>query len=171
MSLKPNEEAFARAMAGGASGADAYAAIHPRASRKTATERASRWARNDKVRTRIAELRAGMADAQAQRDADVAGDVATKLKVALLTTQERRSLIAARVRRADITDAGLARLLYLDAQLAGELVDRAEHTQDGDIPARTPLPRLNLPAIFFEPRILPPERVSNSNGNGTAARA
>ena len=160
--LKPNEEAFARAMACGSSGADAYAAIHPRANRKTATERASRWARNDKVRTRIAELRAAVSNAQAQRDADVAGDVATKLEVALLTTQERRSLIATRVRRVDITDAGLARLLHLDAQLAGELVDRAEPAKGLDRPSSdfTPI-RINLPAIFAEPRILPPERASN----------
>ena len=82
--LKPKHEAFAHAIAAGTAGADAYSALHPKANRKTATEKASRWARDGNIRARIAELRSALSDAQAKRDAEVAQDVASKLTVTLL---------------------------------------------------------------------------------------
>lgn len=151
--LPPKHEAFARAIAGGTAGADAYSDLYPKASRKTATERASRWSRIVKVAARIAELRSSLSDAQAQRDADVARDVASKLTVALLTSQERRSLIATRARREDITDAALARFLYLDAKLAGELLDKQDLTTNGEaLPGAMPPIIINLPQSFTEDR-------------------
>ncbi len=151
--LNPNRERFAQAIAAGTRGADAYSALYPKASRKTATEKASRWARSSHIRARIDELRSTMASAQAKRDADVARDVASKLTVALLTCQERRSLIAARARSPKTSDSALARLLYLDAQLAGDLVEQQDHTSNGEtLPSIMPKIVLNLPEEFLNRR-------------------
>lgn len=159
--LKPQHAAFAQAIAAGTAGADAYAALYPRASRKTATEKASRRARNGNIRARIEDLRSALADAQARRDAEVARDVASKLTVTLLTSQERRSMIATRVRRADITDSALARLLYLDAQLAGDLVEKQDLSTNGE----------NLPSVLPPIIINLPERFTRQRGTGKPTNA
>jgi hypothetical protein len=76
--------------------------------------------------------------------------VAAKLTEALLTSQERRSLIAARARREDITDSALARLLYLDAQLAGDLIEKQDLTSNGEaLPSVMPPIVFNIPESFL----------------------
>lgn len=163
--LKTKQEAFAKAIAAGTAGADAYSALYPKASRKTATEKASRWARIGNIAARIAQLRSALADAQAKREADVAKDVASKLNVALLTSQERRSLIASRARREDITDSALVALLHLDAKLAGDLHEKF----DVNMRRQTePKPIIfNIPSAIASPRPLPPQH-TNAHTNGHA---
>lgn len=166
--LTPNQEAFSRAIAAGSAGADAYSALYPKASRKTATEKASRWARTGNIQARIAEVRSALSDAQAKRDADVAEEVASKLKVALLTSQERRSLIATRARREDITDSSLAKLLYLDAQLAGDLIERADLTTAGQtLPSVLPPVVFNMPESFVYRRGQRPQSQFPASGTSS----
>lgn len=130
--LRQKEETYAQAIVSGSTGADAYAIISPRASRKTATEKASRWARKSNIEARIAELRAAVATANAAREADVAREVAAKLKTTLLTMHERRE-IAAGIARSETVNPGVRLLaLKLDAELSGDLNQKPVQTVQGN---------------------------------------
>lgn len=149
----PKEEAFAQAIFRGETGTDAYAAQFPTASRKTAGEKASRWAKRDRIKARIAEFTAEIERAGQEASKKLVEQVTHTLKTALLTMQRRRELIAERVKRKKVTDAALCNLLRLDALLAGDLIEKIDHTTDGQpLPSVAPQITIEVSPHWNKPR-------------------
>lgn len=146
--LTKAQEEFAQAIANAESGADAYAKIHPKASRKTCTEQASRIARQPNISARIDEIRAQRVTVSEKAQAHAIEKAAKKLGEVLLSMSERRQLLAARARKPKISESALCCVLRLDAQLAGELIDKTDLTTDGEaLPSVMPQIIVSAPSV------------------------
>src|SRR5436190_655702 len=104
--LNPKHELFARSVATGVAGVDAYASLFPNTKRKSATEKASQWSRRGNIRSRIAELRALITAASAQQEAALAAEVGAEIKKryrgALMDMAERRAIVGAIARNSAV---------------------------------------------------------------------
>lgn len=127
-------EKFVQAYAGGEPAYKAYMRFY-KASQKAAEANSSRLLSKDKVKARLAEIQ-GKGE-----------------KKALLTMQRRRELLVERAEKPEITESALCAILRLDAQLAGELIDKTDLTTDGEaLPAMLPSINFQMPASYIERR-------------------
>lgn len=121
--LKPKHELFSQRVATGASATAAYRAVY--GASKNADVFGPRLMGKDGIRARIAELQAACATATT------------------LTMQERREMLAAAARCDTLKPSALVALVLADARLAGELVEKIDHTLD-DKRVKSPARRLEL---------------------------
>lgn len=104
----PRHEAVARAIAAGVEQTAAYQSVYTTAQRKGAQVSASSLLSQPLMRARVAELQAASA---------------TSLT---LSMQERREMLADCARHTEMAPRDLATVLRVDAELAGDLIARAE---------------------------------------------
>lgn len=149
----PVMERFAQAVAYGMRVGAAYAVDHPEATKKTCSENGSKLAKSTNVAPRIAEIKGIATKIETKATAKAIESAAKKLSEALLTMSERRQLLAKRARRPKISESALCSVLRLDAQLAGELIDKTDLTTDGEaLPTALPSISLQMPPSFLERR-------------------
>lgn len=146
------EEQFAQAVAAQVSPKDAYAAGHPKASKKTAMEAASRFTRKPQIVARIAELHAIGQKTIEKAQEQVARATVKKLTGVLLTMTDRRRLMGEIVMTATDPEIRM-RAAMNDAKLAGDLIDKTDLTTDGEaLPSVMPSIQMNLPPSFLQRR-------------------
>lgn len=154
-SLTENEEKFAQAIAGGQRGVDAYSKLHPRASRKTATEKASRLLKRGNVKARVEfwtqEANAIVKAATEQATQEAKKPHIAKAKHALLTIARKYQILA------EIAETGTNKekmtAIHLDSELRGELILHQDLTTNGEaLPTAMPQISLNMPQSFVNRR-------------------
>lgn len=138
-------EDFAQAIARGEKGAHAYRRTHQNTPLKTCAEAASRLTRKHNVATRIEELKALKAQADAAREQEAAKEASKQLTGTLLSMDDRRRLMG-QIAMDEKQDADTRmRAAMNDAKLAGDLIDKTDLTSEGQA-----LPSA-MPTIIFNP--------------------
>ena len=158
ITLPDKQERFATALANGERGCDAYSKLFPNATRKSATEKASQWARRDNIKSRIEEVQQGKRTAEAALYAQATASVVEEFRGKLLTSYRRRQLLQARAENPLLTEQALVAILTLDARLAGDLIEKQELTGKDGVPLPSVVPSIvvNMPAALVGRRPLAP---------------
>lgn len=154
--LTATEEFYALAIANGEDIATLYGKNHPKASRKTCVEKASRLASRDNIKARIEDLRLLKVQAQARVYEQKAKEAAEEFKGHLLTSFRRRQLLRREAERKGVKPTELVSILKLDAELAGEFKTVTELTGKDGTPLPSIVPEIvinYLPSHMATPRI------------------
>lgn len=153
LSNKVHEE-FAQAIASRVKAVDAYQSGHPKASRKVCAEGGSRLKSKPNVAARILELSALSEKAVAMQDEMAMKEAASKLVGTLLTMTDRRRIMSEIANDTEAEDDTRMRAVMNDAKLAGELIDKADLTSDGEaLPSAAPVITMTLPGSFIRRRV------------------